>query len=98
MRPQRADPRRHSMADYIDNDETGDGVDRRGFLKCMAWAGTGLLCSMSGGVLTSRALAAGAAAGSDLSFVQISDSHIGFGKEANKNVVGTLQAAVDKIN
>src|SRR5450631_2250733 len=75
-----------------------DGIDRRGFLKCMAWAGTGLLCTVSGGVLTSRSLAAPGAPKSDLSFVQISDSHIGFSKEANKDVVGTLQAAVDRIN
>ena len=44
------------MADYIDNDQSGDGIDRRGFLKCMAWAGTGLLCTMSGGILTSLGL------------------------------------------
>jgi 3',5'-cyclic AMP phosphodiesterase CpdA len=34
----------------------------------------------------------------ELSFVQISDSHIGFSKEANKDVVGTLQVAIDRIN
>src|SRR6185369_13826136 len=34
----------------------------------------------------------------DFTFVQISDSHIGFAKEPNKDVVGTLQAAVAKIN
>jgi 3',5'-cyclic AMP phosphodiesterase CpdA len=91
------------MADYIDNDPTGDGIDRRGFLKCMAWAGTGLLCTMSGGILTSLGLpqaaeAKGKAATGTLSFVQISDSHIGFNKAANKDVIGTLRAAVDKIN
>ena len=75
-----------------------DGIDRRGFLKCMAWAGTGLVCAVSSGILTSRSLAAPFAPKSDLSFVQISDSHIGFSKDANKNVVGTLQTAVDRIN
>ena len=75
-----------------------DGIDRRGFLKCMAWAGTGLVFAVSSGILTSRSLAAPLAPKSDLSFVQISDSHIGFSKEANKDVVGTLQAAVDRIN
>src|SRR5437763_12137111 len=77
-----------------------DGVDRRGFLECMAWAGTGLLWTVSGGVPAARALGQeGKGTGSnDFSFVQISDSHIGFGKEPNKDVVGTLAAAVAKIN
>jgi Icc protein len=76
-----------------------DGVDRRGFLSCMAWAGTGLLWSASGGLLSSRVLGAqaGAKAGG-LRFVQISDSHIGFNKDANKDVVGTLEATVARIN
>ena len=82
----------------VDSENQEDGIDRRGFLKCMAWAGTGILCTVSGGVLTSRSLAARGAPNSDLSFVQISDSHIGFSKEANKDVVGTLRAAVDRIN
>ena len=88
------------MADQGNSDHEGDGVDRRGFLKCMAWAGTGLVWSVGGGVLSSRVFGQGAGrsgAGS-FSFVQISDSHIGFAKEANKNVIGTLQATVDKIN
>jgi Icc protein len=34
----------------------------------------------------------------ELSFVQISDSHMGFNKAANTDVAGTVQAAVDKIN
>ena len=77
---------------YIQNNNERDGIDRRGFLKCMAWAGTGVLWTVSGGVLASKTLAQIAKAGSslpkatDLSFLQISDSHIGFNKEANKNV------------
>jgi Icc protein len=83
----------------------GDGIDRRNFLGCMAWAGTGLLWSMVGGVPTSKllaqtmksgALATGKAA--DFTFVQISDSHIGFNKGANPDVTGTLTKAIDKIN
>lgn len=83
----------------------GDGVDRRNFLSCMAWAGTGLLWTMAGGVPTSKLFAASpgaktetghAAAG--FSFVQISDSHIGFSKAANQDVTGTLKLAIDKIN
>jgi 3',5'-cyclic-AMP phosphodiesterase len=82
-------------------DHNHDGIDRRGFLKCMAWAGTGTLCVIHGGILKSYALGhempADAAAG-ELSFAQISDSHMGFNKPANTDVVGTLKAAMDKIN
>jgi 3',5'-cyclic-AMP phosphodiesterase len=77
-----------------------DGVDRRGFLKCMAWAGSGMLWTLSGGLPAARVLGQDNRKSGpiDFSFVQISDSHIGFGKEPNKDVVGTLQAAVAKIN
>jgi len=87
-----------------------DGIDRKGFLKCMAWAGTGVLWMMSGGVLKSFGISqmidknTGAIKEgliipkSDFNFVQISDSHIGFTKPANTDVVGTLQAAISKIN
>jgi predicted phosphodiesterase len=84
---------------------TNDGIDRRNFLGCMAWAGTGLLWTMAGGVPTSILLAQvmksgspGAAKIEDFSFVQISDSHIGFNKGANPDVTGTLQKAIDRIN
>ena len=43
---------------YILHNDNPDGIDRRGFLKCMAWAGTGVLWTMSGGVLTSKLLGA----------------------------------------
>jgi 3',5'-cyclic AMP phosphodiesterase CpdA len=91
------------MSDIIKHNHDHDGIDRRGFLKCMAWAGTGVLWTLSGGILQSQTLsraadAANLAAGADLSFVQISDSHIGFNKEANKDVTGTLKQAVAKIN
>ena len=92
------------------HDQNGDGIDRRGFLGCMAWAGTGVLWMMTGGVLKSYGMSqmidrttGGLKSGlvipkSDFSFVQISDSHIGFTKAANPDVVGTLQATIDKIN
>ena len=91
------------IQDELLHDHNKDGVDRRGFLKCMAWAGTGALCVMQGGVLKSYSLSqisqmGGQAARGQLSFVQISDSHMGFNKAANPDVVGTLKAAVDKIN
>ncbi len=80
-------------------DHNHDGIDRRGFLKCMAWAGTGALCVLQGGVLKSFSLSdSHRHAQGDLSFVQISDSHMGFNKPANPDVVSTLQAAVTKIN
>jgi len=89
--------------DLIIHDHHHDGVDRRGFLKCMAWAGTGALCVIKGGILRSyslsdpKGLAAGARDG-ELSFIQISDSHMGFNKAANPDVVATLRVAVDRIN
>src|SRR6516165_2457127 len=91
------------MSDIIAHNLDRDGIDRRGFLKCMAWAGTGVLWTLSGGILRSQTLsqadaAVESAAGGDFSFVQISDSHIGFSKEANKDVAGTLKQAVAKIN
>src|SRR6202047_120773 len=83
----------------------GDGIDRRNFLGCMAWAGTGLLWSMVGGVPTSKLLAqtmkgggTGVGKGEDFSFVQISDCHIGFNKGANPDVTGTLKKAIDRAN
>jgi Icc protein len=77
-----------------------DGIDRRGFLKCMAWAGTGLVWTFAGGVPTSRVFgeAMKASATSDFTFVQISDSHIGFNKPANTDVTATLQAALTRID
>jgi 3',5'-cyclic AMP phosphodiesterase CpdA len=92
------------MSNYISHDHEHDGIDRRGFLKCMAWAGTGVLWTISGGVLASKTLAEVAKAGSplptatDLSFLQISDSHIGFNKAANKDVTATFKLALDRIN
>jgi 3',5'-cyclic-AMP phosphodiesterase len=89
--------------DEILHDHNHDGIDRRGFLKCMAWAGTGALCVMQGGVLNSYSMSrmgkmSAAEMAGELSFVQISDSHMGFDKAANPDVVATLKAAVDKIN
>jgi len=95
---------------HIQKDENNDGIDRAGFLKCMAWAGTGVLWMMSGGVLKSFGMSQmiDKTTGSlkkeliipksDFSFVQISDSHIGFNKAANTDVLGTLQSAIAKIN
>jgi 3',5'-cyclic-AMP phosphodiesterase len=99
--------RREAMSgkkkDEILFDHNHDGIDRRGFLKCMAWAGTGTFCVIKGGVLNSYAFNRIAELDpadmkGELSFAQISDSHMGFNKPANTDVVGTFKAAVDKIN
>ena len=92
------------MNDLITHDHHHDGIDRRGFLKCMAWAGTGVLWTMSSGVLSSRVLGqvtgavAPALPAGQLHFVQISDSHIGFNKPANPDVAGTFRETVARIN
>ena len=77
-----------------------DRMDRRGFLECMAWMGTGVVWTASGGIFSSRVLPAAAAEGGDgnFSFVQISDTHVGFKGEANKDATVTLQQSIDKIN
>jgi 3',5'-cyclic-AMP phosphodiesterase len=94
--------KRKDLTDYTLQDANNDGIDRRGFLKCMAWAGTGLVWTLSGGIpgsqLFANSVGHGAGKGGDFSFVQISDSHIGFDKPANVDVTATLQAAIDKIN
>ena len=90
------------MTDTIVHQHGDDGIDRRGFLKCMAWAGTGAVWAMQGGVLRSvplgRSPELAAALKGELFFAQISDSHIGFSKEANPDVTATLQEAVDRLN
>jgi 3',5'-cyclic-AMP phosphodiesterase len=91
------------MGEILTENLNQDGIDRRGFLKCMAWAGTGTVCIMQGGVLKSyafrdpHALPAAARQG-DFAFAQISDSHIGFDKAANPDVTATLRQAIAKIN
>lgn len=74
-----------------------DTIGRRGLLECMAWSGAGLVWTMSGGVASS-ALAGESVSSSGLfTFVQISDSHIGFKKPANPDPVATLRDTVAKI-
>jgi len=74
-------------------------LDRRGFLKCMAWAGTGVVWTVSGGVLSSCNLIPGQGPPKgSFTFVQLSDSHVGFNKAPNADVVRTLQTAIDGVN
>jgi 3',5'-cyclic AMP phosphodiesterase CpdA len=68
-------------------------------MKCLAWVGTGIVWTMAGGVPRSLNLgeAAQAAEPAGFTFVQISDTHMGFKAEANPDPNATLQAALDKI-
>jgi 3',5'-cyclic-AMP phosphodiesterase len=76
-------------------------IHRRGLLKCMTWAGTGVVWSLAGGVPRTLGLVGSAAAAEatqgELTFVQISDSHIGFHLPANPNPIATLGEAIAKI-
>jgi 3',5'-cyclic AMP phosphodiesterase CpdA len=87
-----------SNNDTSDNGN-GEGFSRRKVLECMTWAGTGVLWTVAGGVprslgLVGEARAQGAGA---LTFLQISDSHVGFDKPANPNALGTLEEAINKV-
>jgi Icc protein len=75
-----------------------EATTRRGFLECMAWAGTGVLWTMAGGVFSSRSLAAVGGTPGGFSFVQISDTHIGFAKEPNPDPVATLRESIARID
>jgi 3',5'-cyclic AMP phosphodiesterase CpdA len=74
-------------------------VSRRKVLECMTWAGTGVLWTVTGGLPRSLGIIgeATAAEPNGLTFLQISDSHVGFDKPANPNVIGTLEEAINKI-
>ena len=88
------------MSDLFDPGNPG-GTTRRGLLKCMTWAGTGVLWTISGGVPKTLGLIGEASAatgrGGSLHFVQISDSHIGFHLPPNPDPTATLAAAIAKI-
>jgi hypothetical protein len=78
-------------------------MNRRGLLNCMGWLGAGTLYTLSGGIANSitldQALASPTAKTKlkPFSFLQISDSHIGFKKPANPDPMGTLGEVVTKI-
>ncbi|MGC1716664.1 MAG: metallophosphoesterase [Xanthobacteraceae bacterium] len=76
------------------------GPSRRKVLECMTWVGTGVLWTVSGGVPHSLGIMgeAAAAEAKGLTFLQISDSHVGFDKPANPNALGTLVEAIAKVN
>jgi 3',5'-cyclic-AMP phosphodiesterase len=83
------------------DEQSADGTERRGFLKCMLWAGTGVVWTLSGGVPRSALIGsaqAATASAEDFTFIQISDSHIGFSHPPNTDVTGTLSEAIDHVN
>jgi 3',5'-cyclic AMP phosphodiesterase CpdA len=86
------------MSDHDHHDDR-PGVSRRKVLECMTWAGTGVLWTISGGVPRSLGLvdSALAAEATGLTFLQISDSHVGFDKPANPNALGTLEEAINRV-
>ena len=91
--------------DHIQDEPSAEGIKRRHVLACMAWAGTGLVWTLAGGLLSSRTLgqaaaeqhAAGQPGRGDFTFVQISDTHIGFKGAANPDALGTFEAAIARI-
>ncbi len=76
-------------------------TDRREALKCMAWAGTGALWALHGGIASSAiidvAVASPAKSPASFSFLQLSDSHIGFSKPANPDARTTYREAIAKV-
>src|SRR5947208_3276450 len=91
------------------DDSHSEGPNRRKALECMTWAGTGLLWTVTGGVPHSLGIIGEAKARDDdddddkprrrtpVTFLQISDSHMGFDRPANPNVNGTLEDAINKV-
>jgi len=89
------------MSRRIIYDHNGDGIDRRGFLECMAWVGTGVLYTMASGVVSSETIHGASSRNrgtGQFTFAQISDSHIGFKHDPNNDVTATLREAVARIN
>src|SRR5689334_4653964 len=82
------------------SEDNGAEAGRRGFLKCMAWAGTGVVWTLAGGLPTGIGMAEAAtrsAKAAPFTFVQVSDSHIGFAKPANPDARATFREAVAQI-
>jgi Icc protein len=93
------------MDDAHDHSHPADqpqSASRRGVLECMVWAGAGVLWTVAGGVPRSSLLRSAEAApvatgAAGLSFVQISDSHIGFKNPPNPDTPGTLTEAISLV-
>jgi Icc protein len=72
-------------------------ADRRGFLKCMTWAGSAIVWTVSGGIPRSHLIGQARAGEQGFTFAQISDSHLGFSKPANPDVTATFQDALTAV-
>ncbi len=83
----------------MSTDDHEKGPSRRKVLECMTWAGTGVLWTVAGGVPTSLGIIDEALAqqSKGFTFLQISDSHMGFDKPANPNAKGTLEEAIGRV-
>ena len=86
------------MSSKVDDRSAGK-LNRRTLLRCAAWGGAGVVWALKGGVPRSFSLIdpVAAAEARSLAFVQISDSHIGFNKDANPDPNATLGAAIEKV-
>jgi 3',5'-cyclic AMP phosphodiesterase CpdA len=80
--------------------DTNAEISRRSFLRHSAWAGAAVVVVVAGGVVTTEIATnhSKAKIGTDFSFVQISDSHIGFQGPANPGVAATFQESIDQVN
>jgi Icc protein len=72
-------------------------ADRRGFLKCMTWAGSAMVWTVAGGIPRAHIIGQAEAAETGFTFAQVSDSHLGFNKPVNTNVSGTFQEALGHV-
>jgi 3',5'-cyclic AMP phosphodiesterase CpdA len=88
-----------AMSDLDSLHDREEGASRRSVLKCMTWAGAGVLWTVAGGVPRSLGIIGEAQAqgAGGTTFLQISDSHMGFDKPANPNAAGTLEEAIAKV-
>lgn len=87
-----------------DETEPSHGMTRRQLMRHAGWFGSAVVLTVTAGEVTSHVAddrnqaPAAAAAPDGLRFVQVSDSHIGFGGAANRNVTGSFNRAIDQIN
>jgi 3',5'-cyclic AMP phosphodiesterase CpdA len=93
--------RTHKETPTMRDEDKPHDPSRRHALECMIWAGTGVLWTVSGGIPKSLSLLGAAEAAevsqSAFTFMQISDSHVGFNKAANPHAIDTLKEGIGKI-
>ncbi len=83
--------------DTKQHDTKPTATDRRGFLKCMSWAGSAMVWTVAGGIPRSHLIGHAGAAEPGLVFAQVSDSHLGFDKPVNPDVAATFEEALSRI-